>query len=126
MEILPTNGGTLRVTASRQEEARSSVHRLLTQEDIEGLDLPEGYRGFTSQAETLREDLQVLLGELKADGVRIAGYGATAEICTLLNYASLGGRYINYMVDPAREKQQRYIAGVHLAVLRPDRLLEDM
>ena len=44
----------------------------------------------------------------------------------MLNYAGVGGRYINYMVDPLREKQQRYLPGVHLAILRPDRLLEDM
>jgi 2-polyprenyl-3-methyl-5-hydroxy-6-metoxy-1,4-benzoquinol methylase len=126
MELLPANGGTLRVMASYQEEAQGSVHRLLTQEDVDGLDLPESYRAFTLQAESLRDNLQALLGELKADGVRIAGYGASGEICTLLNFASLGGRYINYMVDPVREKQQHYLAGVHLAVLRPDRLVEDM
>jgi hypothetical protein len=126
MEVLPANGGTLRVVASFQEEAGASVQYLLMQEDSSGLDLAEGYRDFTAQAETMRDNLQALLGELKADGARIAGYGASSSACTLLNYASLGGRYLNYLVDPERQKQQRYLPGVHLAVLRPDRLLEDI
>jgi hypothetical protein len=74
----------------------------------------------------VRDKLQALLSDLKADGARIAGYGAAAKGSTMVNYTGVGGQYLDYVVDRNVHKQGRYMPGVHLPVLSQERLAEDV
>ena len=80
---------------------------------------------FADRARRLREALRALLHGLKAEGRRIAGYGAAAKGTTLLSYlrhrpptARLRGR-------PQRYKHGRYMPGSRLPILPAEQLLED-
>lgn len=142
---LPIHGGTLRIygghdkvgqPANREKNAaisgegsrggQSSVFRLLQEETAWGVGELDSYLGFKEKIERLREELLELLGELKAQGKRIAVYGASAKGSTLLNYFGIGPETLDYVVDRSMLKQGRYTPGTHLAIHTPEKLLEEM
>lgn len=126
VERIPIHGGTLRIFASRAEWAipGEAVKSLLAEEAAWGVDREEFYRGFGAKVERLRASLLELLGGLKAQGRRIAAYGASAKGSTLLNFFGIGADTLEFVVDRSTVKQGRYTPGTHLPILAPERLLE--
>ncbi|HEV2881611.1 MAG TPA: class I SAM-dependent methyltransferase [Pyrinomonadaceae bacterium] len=132
-ERIPIHGGTLRIFAGRRdgeaasEDRRSAaVKELLEEEAAWGVDTLEFYLGFSGRVERLRENLLSLLGGLKAEGKRIAVYGASAKGSTLLNYFGLGREAFDFVVDRSTVKQGYYTPGTHLPIHAPEKLLEEM
>ena len=142
---LPIHGGTLRVYGGHNKSGRpdnheenptlsyeglsdreSSVFRLLREETAWGVGELDSYLGFQGKVERLRKELLEVLGQLKAQGKRIAVYGASAKGSTLLNYFGIGRETLDYVVDRSTVKQGRYTPGTHLAIHAPEKLLEDM
>jgi SAM-dependent methyltransferase len=120
VERLPIHGGTLRIYLSPKEETDSSVF-------AESLwNHPSFYTDFGNRVERLRNDIVELLSELKAQGKRIAVYGASAKGSTLLNYCGIGRETVDYVVDRSTVKQGLYTPGTHLQIHSPEKLLEDM
>ena len=70
--------------------------------------------------------LVTLLNDLKAQGKRIAAYGASAKGSTLLNYFGIGRETLDFVVDRSTYKQGRYTPGTHLPIFPPEKLLEAM
>lgn len=104
----------------------SNVSGLIELEIAKGLDNKETYVAFAQRTAALRADLVTLLQKLKADGRRIAAYGAPAKGNTLLNYCGISTDLVAYTVDKSPYKQNLYTPGAHLPVYHPDRLLLDM
>jgi hypothetical protein len=75
--------------------------------------------------EGLRVELLALLNKVKADGKRIAVYGASAKSTTLLNYYGIGADVLDYVVDRSTFKQGLFTPGTHLPILAPEALLEE-
>jgi hypothetical protein len=84
------------------------------------------YRGFGRKVEGLQADLLRTLRELKAEGKRIAVYGASAKGSTLLNYFGIGRETLDFVVDRSTVKQGYYTPGTHLPIHAPEKLLEEM
>ena len=67
----------------------------------------------------------------KANGLKVAAYGAAAKGNTLLNYAGVHGDLLAYVVDRAESKQGKFLPGsripivgeAHLRNDRPDRVV---
>jgi C-methyltransferase C-terminal domain len=130
IEWLSIHGGTLRIYVSHEGRAAgvpsSAVDRMLQEETEWGVNDASFYLGFGAQVDSLRCELQALLRELKAQGKRIAVYGASAKGSTLLNYFGIGGETLDYVVDRSTFKQGHYTPGKHLFIHPPEHLLEDM
>ncbi len=128
VEHLPIHGGSLRVTMvhAGREGDRPSVQALLEQEAAWGVAWPAFYRDFAGRVAALRGTLRELLERLKARGKRMAAYGAAAKGSTLLNSAGIGRQYLDFVADRNPNKQGRYMPGVHLPVVPPERLREEM
>jgi hypothetical protein len=84
------------------------------------------YAGFGEKVASLRDELRALLAALKADGKRIAAYGASAKGSTLLSYCDIGAETLDFMVDRSTVKQGRLTPGTHLPIYTPDKLLDAM
>ena len=126
VERLPIHGGSLRIFACH-EGARpvgESVRSLLA-EEAAWVDFASSYRDFGQRVESLRSELAGLLTSLKADGKRIAVYGASAKGSTLLNYFGIGGDTLDYVVDRSTVKQGHYTPGTRLRIHDPEKLLSD-
>ncbi len=125
---VPIHGGSLRVEFGRVGEGdiKNSIREMLQEEASWGVDRVDVYRQFAQRVAGVRRELRELLGDLKQKGNRLAAYGAAAKGSTLLNYAGIGTETLDFVVDRSTYKQGRYMPGVHLPILPPARLLEDM
>jgi SAM-dependent methyltransferase len=122
---LPIHGGSLRLYVGHREAMQPAVRELLAAEHAAALDRPEPYLTFAARVQELRTRLCALIDRLKAEGRRLAAYGAAAKGTTLLSYCGLDRTVIDYVVDRNPFKQGRYMPGSRLPILAPERLLED-
>ncbi|MGE0057535.1 MAG: class I SAM-dependent methyltransferase [Dehalococcoidia bacterium] len=125
VERLPECGGSLRLFLARARHVQPSVARLLEEEAAAGVADASYYAGFAWRAELVRSRLIALLESLKASRKRIVGYGAEGMGSTMLNYCGVDENYLDYVVDLNIQKQGRFMPGVHLPVLNPDRLVSN-
>jgi SAM-dependent methyltransferase len=129
VERLPIHGGSLRVfaaSAASQTEVAGAVRELLAEEEELGLESRGYFEDFARRVDGLRDELTRLLRELKAQGHRIAAYGAAAKGSTLLNSFGIGCDVLDFVADRSEHKQGLYMAGVQLPIVPPERLLEEM
>lgn len=127
VEELPTHGGSLRVFARHEGNSAlpvaPAVDALEQREIAAGLRSPDGYRGFQNAADTVRADFLRFLYDCRAQGRKVAAYGAAAKGNTLLNYCGIkGGELIEYVVDRSPHKQGLFLPGSHLPVVPEERL----
>jgi SAM-dependent methyltransferase len=127
VEELPSHGGSLRVYAAHEAEARDvapAVGELLAREEAEGLRDPERYRRFAREVEESKRALLGLLIELRRAGKQVVGYGAPGKGNTLLNYCGIRTDFLDYTVDRNPYKQGRFTPGTHIPILRPEHIAE--
>jgi len=128
VEELPTHGGSLRLFVrhapnhSRPVDAR--VAALRERERRAGLDNLSTYTRFGEAVERCRRSLLAFLTAAKAEGKRVAAYGAPAKGNTLLNYCGVGTDLIEFTVDRNPHKQNCYLPGTRIPVRHPDALRE--
>jgi hypothetical protein len=126
VEIVPTQGESLRIFAGRARPVESSVGRILEEERISGLLDIETYKSFAERVYSHKEEVLHLFNELKSKGKKVAGYGASAKGNTLLNFYGLDSGYLAYLVDSTPFKQGLFSPGMHLKVFPPEHLREDV
>lgn len=129
VEELPTHGGSLRVFACHKSAPKYAETAGLTavreKETSAGLGTIAAYQNFTPRVEKVRNDLLAFLKTAKAEGQKVAGYGAAAKGNTLLNYCGIGPELIDFVVDRNPEKQGTLLPGSHIPVFAPDKIANE-
>lgn len=125
VELLPTHGGSLRLwavpdTASVPVSPR--VDEVRRAERAAGLDRVEGYLGMAAEVGRIRDDLVGLLLRARAEGLRVAGYGAPGKGQTLLNYCGIRPDLLPWIADRNPHKHGRYTPGMRIPVVAPERI----
>ena len=124
----PVHGGSLRVFL-QQPGARPIEHRvaaMLNEEAALGLTGSARYASFGQQVRALKDEILLMLGDLKRARKTIAAYGAPAKGNTLLNYCGIGRDLIEFTVDRSPHKQGKLLPGSRLPILPPEALLARM
>ncbi len=127
VETLPIHGGSMRVSAQRRPQGTGElpdVQKWLDRERDRGLFKRESYDALVARVHANREGLMAMLHDLKANGKRLAGYGAPAKGNTLLNYYGIGPDLLDYLADRNELKHGKLSPGMHIPVVAPDRILE--
>ncbi len=122
VETIPTHGGSLRVYGCHDNAAQkveSAVTKMLTKEKEFGLENIQTYLSFQAKADKVKNDFIAYLKKVKAEGKKIAGYGAAAKGNTLMNYAGIKADMIDFVSDAAPSKQNKFLPGSHIPVLPP-------
>ena len=126
VQELTTHGGSLRVylqhAGPASHQITTNIERVLAAERRQRLDQLGGYAGFQSTVERVRESLVTFLKRVKADGKRVAGYGAPGKGNTLLNYCGIGPELVEYTVDRNPYKHGAYTPGMHIPIHPPTRI----
>lgn len=125
VEELPTHGGSLRVFGAHADDAAKdrsdAVGRVLAAEEQAGLRGRQVYEAFQPRIDQIRADFLDFLLDQRADGKKVAGYGAAAKGNTLLNYCGVkGNELVRFVADLSPHKQGRYLPGSHIPVLAPE------
>ena len=94
-----------------------SVAEAIACEEKLGLDRAETFHQFARNINALKTDLGKLLRELKAQGKKIAGFGAPAKATTLMYHFGIGPDLIDFIVDDSPLKQNLFTPGYHVPVV---------
>jgi SAM-dependent methyltransferase len=124
----PTHGGSLRVLASRDDDARKverNVAAVLEAEEAAGLASTDGYARYTERVQRTKWALLDLLIGLRRQGKRVVGYGAPAKGNTLLNYCGVRTDLIEYTVDRNNLKQGKLLPGTRIPIRAPEAVFRD-
>lgn len=115
-----THGGSLRVYARSKavsDATRSpAAASLIAREEEEGLFSAATYRDFEARIRQVGAELVALLRRLRAEGKRIAGYGAPAKATTLLYTFGIDRSLIEFIIDDSPPKQGLLSPGLHIPV----------
>ncbi|MGH3756307.1 methyltransferase domain-containing protein [Actinophytocola sp.] len=120
-EHIPMHGGEIRYTLARAgaRTPAPAVRLLLSDERTRRMSEPETFTTFGHTVTMIREDLLALLGELKAGGKRVVGYGAPAKCTTVTNYCGIGPDLVPFVCDSTPAKQGHLVPGSRLPVRPP-------
>ena len=118
VERLPVHGGEVRYTLARagRHQRRDSVDALIREErDLKLHDL-EGLMQFAAEVADRADRLVACLEDLRAQGLRVAGYAATAKSATVLNYCGIGSDLLPVIYDTTPEKQGLLTPGTGIPI----------
>lgn len=127
VQELPTHGGSLRIwgcLAGASHPQTAAVAALAAEEAARGMEAETFYRGFQARAERIKDDLLRFLLRARAEGARVAGYGAAAKGNTLLNFAGVRPDLLPFVCDAAPAKQGRFLPGSRIPVRAPGTLFD--
>ena len=112
------HGGSMRYVIARQgaRPVSPAVSQQRLKEDALGLHLPETFVRLKQNIERSREQLLALLRNLKQQGRRVVGYGATSKSTTVTNYCGITPDLVEFISDTTPIKQGKFSPGVHIPV----------
>jgi methylation protein EvaC len=125
-ERTPVHGGEVRYTIARAgaRTPTPAVGDMLETERRRGLTETATLDGFAANIARRREELVTLITDLRGQGRRIVGYGATAKSATVMNYCGIGPDLISFVCDNTPAKQGLYTPGSHVPVRPPEAFRE--
>ena len=127
-ERVSSHGGSIRIYARKSiadKRMTSRLVELLEIEQTKKLMSKSTFDHYSNSIQALCEDLTQLLASLKAQGKRIAGYGAPAKATTLMYRMGLSSSTIEYIVDDSPLKQNLFSPGLHIPIVSSQILCDD-
>ncbi len=128
VEELPTHGGSLRILAQRADSGgrpqAPAVAALRAREQAAGLASSAYYAGCQKRFEELKDEFVAFLIRARAQGRRVAAYGAAAKGNTLLNFAGVRGDLISLVADRNPAKQGKFMPGSRIPIVSEQTLRE--
>ncbi len=122
---LPIHGGSLRLYFGKTAQPTEAVADILAEETRLGLDRYGYYADFGTRVRRFRDEARKLVHDIRAQGKRIAAYGAAAKGTIMLNFLDLDHTAIEYAVDKNTHKHGKYMPGVRVPIDDPIRLMTD-
>ena len=103
---LPIHGGSLRIYVEPKEAVRIPSRICSAKRRQLGIDGYPYYEKFANRVKDIRKSLREMCSKIKAEGKKIAAYGAAAKGSTLVNYVGPRNRH-----DRFRCRSKRTQAG---------------
>ncbi|MGI8422703.1 MAG: class I SAM-dependent methyltransferase [Chloroflexota bacterium] len=117
---LPLRTGTIRCyvrhRGGRPEPVSDAVEEVRAYEDQLRLARLDTLLKWGERVRGTRAEMLGLLGELKAKGKRVIGYGASGRASTIMNFVGLDRRYLDCVVDDAPAKHGYLTPGSHVPI----------
>ncbi len=113
----PISGGSLVIYFSKKEKEQSAtLKEALAQEDKNKTNDLQTWKDFATACSAHAVELKKIVEEYKQKGSIIA-YGASARSSTMLNYAGLDSKVIDYVIDKNPLKHNRYTPGTNIPII---------
>jgi methylation protein EvaC len=115
-EQVAAQGGSLRVIIGSGQPSPGVAD---LRESEKWLRDRSAYAGLQARAQFTRSELLSVLGGLRRQGTTVAGYGASAKSCTLLNFCDIGPGLVSHVEDVTPGKAGRVTPGTHIPITAP-------
>ena len=127
MKHQDVHGGSMRyyLKKGNSNQVSERVKKFIVQEKNLDLDKLKGYLKFKDNVNKICKDLNKTLLKIKQKGYCIAAYGATSKSTTLLNYAKIGPKMIDYISDITPTKIGKFSPGMHIPIKPYDVFVND-
>jgi SAM-dependent methyltransferase len=118
---IPIHAGSIRFYTCKKGSKHGgsvspAVSALEARERARGFDRYETFLEFSNIVAGHRDRLIELLGELRRQGKRIAGYGASGRANTIIQYCGISHDHLDYMIDDAPAKAGFYTPKSHFEI----------
>lgn len=121
VELNEMNGGSFAVTAahrgSKHRANREAVEALLERERARRLNTPEAYADFRKAVKRHRVELPSLLRQLRDDGKKVFGYGASTKGNVILQYCGITVADLTCIADVNPDKHGCFTAGTDIPIV---------
>ncbi len=113
-----THGGSMRYWLSHKgsRSIEESVGYFLNKEDQLAMNKIETYKTFKKSCENHKYKFLDLLQNIRKEGKRIVGYGATSKSTTILNYCGIGNDLIEFIADTTPIKHGKVTPGTAIPI----------
>jgi methylation protein EvaC len=113
-----THGGSMRYFLAPKGSRKASVRvaEQFAKEQALGLEMPDTYLQFKRNCENSRAALVRVLEDVRGQGKRVVGYGATSKSTTVTNYCGIGPEHVEFISDTTPIKQGKLSPGAHIPV----------
>ena len=115
------NGGSFAVTVAcktaRLQPNDAVIQWMLGQEERMGLHTPKPYRDFEERVFRHRDDLTRLIKNLRADGKKVVGYGASTKGNVLLQFCGFNNSDIECIAEVNEDKFGAFTPGTNIPIL---------
>lgn len=118
--MVDSHGGSLRGIAKKANgpwPVGPSVAQAVAAEQALGLDKAETFLKFAADIDAKKQKLNAVLRAFKAEGKKIAAFGAPAKATTLMYHFGIGADLVDFIIDDSPLKQGLYSPGMHIPVL---------
>ena len=126
---IPIHAGSIRVYTQNKKKGKKVVEpivkKLLKLEKTRKIDQLDTLTKFGNDAYQKRDLLVKLVKNLKSQGKRIVGYGASGRATVHINFCKFNSETVEYVVDASHERQGRFIPGMHIPIVPPNKLKSD-
>ncbi|SHH70892.1 class I SAM-dependent methyltransferase [Bradyrhizobium erythrophlei] len=118
---IPIHAGSIRFYACKKGSKHSAsvspaVVALEAEERARGFDRYETFLAFSDTVAAHRDELIGLLRDLRGQGKRISGYGASGRANTMIQYCGINHDHLDYMIDDAPAKASFYTPRSHFEI----------
>jgi hypothetical protein len=121
VELNDVNGGSFAVTAAQHTSRFSSnaeaIERVLLEEQQAGLQSLLPFQQFAERVSAHREKLVALLHELKREGRRVLGYGASTKGNVILQYCGITPDLLPFIAEVNEDKFGRFTPGTGIPII---------
>jgi methylation protein EvaC len=116
------HGGELRYVVAHKGAlpVSDAVPAQKKKEEEMGLNSADAYHRFRENVERQKADLIKLLKDVKAQGKRVVGYGATSKSTTVTNFFGITPDLVEFISDTTPIKQGKFSPGAHVPVRPPE------
>lgn len=118
LKKLPTHGGSMRYYIGKKNKHKISnkVSKILTFEKEFGLNSIKTYLKFEDKVNKIKDNLILLLKNLKKNNKKVVAYGATSKSTTVTNYFGIDKGLVECIFDNTPIKQNKLSPGKHIPV----------
>jgi hypothetical protein len=121
VEFNNVNGGSFSITAAKKQasypEATDLISNILQDEVKRGLSVLTPYLEFADLVKTHRNALISLLGQLKSEGKKVLGYGASTKGNVLLQYCGLTRDDLSFVAEVNEDKFGSFTPGTRIPII---------
>ena len=113
------HGGSMRVFLTRKAAgiaASDTVSAMLAEELGNGMLDKQTYDELAARVAEMGEETRAMLDEMKAQGLKIAGYGASARGNTLITHFGIDTSYLDFLVDKNPLKHGLYAPNTRIPI----------